>query len=82
VKEIVSVDMGGTAYQMYQIKILENGLTYSVPVDAVGANGIREVISMAAVEKVYEVLRDKEDPRRQADLEPPLPRVHVQDQDR
>jgi CarD family transcriptional regulator len=62
VKEIVSVDMGGTQYKMYQIMILENGLKYSVPVDAVGANGIREVISTAAVEKVFEVLRDKDTP--------------------
>lgn len=62
VKDIVTVDMGGQAYKMYQIMILENGLKYSVPVDSIGANGIREVISTAAVEKVFEVLRDKDTP--------------------
>jgi CarD family transcriptional regulator len=62
VKDIVSVDMGGTPYKMYQIMILENGLKYSVPVDQIGANGIREVISTTAVEKVFEVLRDKDTP--------------------
>lgn len=62
VKEIASVDLNGTSYQMYVIKILENGLTYSVPLSQVGASGIREVIPSTAVEKVYDVLRDKETP--------------------
>ncbi|MEQ1503044.1 MAG: CarD family transcriptional regulator [Myxococcota bacterium] len=62
VKEIRTIDMDGTDYQMYVIKILENGLTYSVPLSQVGASGIREVIPSSAVEKVYDVLRDKETP--------------------
>ena len=32
VKEIQSVDLGGQSYQMYVIKILDDGLTYFVPV--------------------------------------------------
>ena len=62
VKEIKLVSSHGPATMMYVIKILENGLTYSVPIDGVGANGIREVIPPSAVEKVYEVLRDKDTP--------------------
>ncbi|MEZ4235388.1 MAG: CarD family transcriptional regulator [Myxococcota bacterium] len=62
VKEIKSVEVEGDTYQMYIIKILDNGLTYSVPLAQVGASGIREVIPPASVEKVYDVLRDKETP--------------------
>lgn len=60
VKEIVGEDLGGEIYQMYVIKILDNGLTYKCPLDQLGANGIREPIPEDAVEKVYEVLRDRE----------------------
>jgi CarD family transcriptional regulator len=62
VKEISKVDMDGESYEMYVIKILDNGLTYSVPVNNLGANGIREVIPLEAVAKVYEVLRDRDTP--------------------
>lgn len=62
IKEIERLEMGGSAYEVYVIKILDNGLTYKVPVNNTGANGIREVIPMEAVEKVYEVLRDRDTP--------------------
>jgi CarD family transcriptional regulator len=62
VKDIKTIDLDGAGYQMYVIKILENGLTYSVPLSQVGASGIREVIPTSAVEKVYDVLRDKDTP--------------------
>jgi CarD family transcriptional regulator len=62
VKEIKAIEVGGEDYQMYVIKILENGLTYSVPLAQVGASGIREVIPSGAVERVYDVLRDKDTP--------------------
>ena len=62
VKDITEVDVDGEAYKMYIIKILDNGLTYSVPVDNLGANGIREVIEPGAVDQVYEVLRDRDTP--------------------
>lgn len=62
IKEIERLMMGGSAYEVYVIKILDNGLTYKVPVNNTGANGIREVIPPEAVEKVFEVLRDRDTP--------------------
>lgn len=62
VKEISDIELEGQHYSMYVIKILDNGLTYRVPVDNTGANSIREVIPLEAVEKVYEVLRDRKTP--------------------
>ncbi len=61
VKEIAEEDLGGgVVIPMYVIKILDNGLTYKCPLDQLGANGIREPIPEDAVEKVYEVLRDRD----------------------
>lgn len=62
IKEIERLEMGGDAYDVYVIKILDNGLTYKVPVNNTGANGIREVIPQEAVDRVYEVLRDRDTP--------------------
>ena len=60
VKEIESLDLGGDQYDMYVIKILDNGMIYKGPTNQVGANGIREPIPEEAVLKVYEVLGDKD----------------------
>ena len=60
VKSITAQSEGGESYDMYVIKILDNGLTYFCPVNQLGANGIREPIPAEAVDKVYEVLRDRE----------------------
>jgi len=62
IKEIEALEMDGATYEMYVIKILDNGLTYKVPVNNTGANGIREVIPVDAVEKVYDVLKDRDTP--------------------
>jgi CarD family transcriptional regulator len=63
VKDIVSQDLDGEAYQMYVITILDKALTFKVPLDQVDAKGVREPIPMEAVERVYEVLRDRTSPR-------------------
>jgi CarD family transcriptional regulator len=62
IKDIETLVMGGGAYEVYVIKILDNGLTYKVPVGKVTENGIREVMSLEEIEQAYEVLRDRETP--------------------
>lgn len=62
VKEIERLELDGETNDFYVIKILDNGLTYKVPVTHTGANGIREIIPPEAVEKVYEVLKDRDTP--------------------
>jgi CarD family transcriptional regulator len=62
IKEIEALDMAGTQYEVFVIKILDNGLTYKVPVNNTAAVGIRELIPVDAVERVYDVLRDRESP--------------------
>ncbi len=62
VREVKNLSMEGTTYQVYEIKILDNGATYTTPVDQADANGIREVIPTEAVERIYEILKDRDTP--------------------
>ena len=62
VREIKSLELEETTYEVYEIKILDNGLTYTCPTDQADANGIRQVIPIDAVDRVYEILRDRDTP--------------------
>ena len=62
IKEIEELNLGDEVYQCYVIKILDNGLTYKVPVDNTESNGIRRVIAVETVEEVYDILRDRDTP--------------------
>ena len=62
IRDIKGLNLEGTTYQVYEIKILDNGATYTTPVDQADANGIREVIPQAAVDRDYEILRDRDTP--------------------
>jgi len=62
IKEIERIEMEDTVYEVYVLKILDNGMTIKVPVNNADAVGMREVIPIEAVEKVYEVLRDRTQP--------------------
>lgn len=62
VKELETVEMDGTEYEFYVLKILDNGMTIRVPTNNADAIGMREIIPKGAVEKVYEVLRDRKKP--------------------
>ncbi len=62
IKEIEELDLGEEVYQCYVIKILDNGLTYKVPVNNTESNGIRKVIAADQVEAIYDILRDRDTP--------------------
>ena len=62
IKEIETLNLGGAALEVYVIKILDNGLTYKVPVNRVEQNAIREVMSLADIDIVYTILADREKP--------------------
>ncbi len=62
VREIKRLDIEDQSYEVYEIKILDNGATYTTPKDQADANGIREVIPDDAVSRVYEILRDRDTP--------------------
>jgi CarD family transcriptional regulator len=62
IKAVETMDLDGFRQTMYVIKILDNGMTIKVPVQNSGALGMRPVISTTQVDKVYEVLRDRDVP--------------------
>lgn len=62
VKGIESHDFDGFRQTFYVLKILDNGMTIRVPVQNASAIGMRKVISREHVDKIYEVLRDRDVP--------------------
>jgi len=51
IKEIEAVQMDGTDYRLYVLKILDNGMTIKVPVDNADAIGMREIIPEDVITK-------------------------------
>lgn len=62
VQAIETLEIEGYTYEAYIINILDNGVKYTCPVKNTGANGVREVIPLEAVDKIYEVLADRNTP--------------------
>lgn len=62
IKDVQTSEIEGVEYEFYVLKILDNGMTISVPIDNADAIGMREIIPKPAVKKVYEVLKDRKKP--------------------
>jgi CarD family transcriptional regulator len=62
VTAVETVEVEGFRGQMYKLKILDNGSSISVPVQNVQQLGMRRIISAEQVDKVYEILRDRDVP--------------------
>lgn len=62
IKAVETVDFDGIRHTMYVLMILDNGVTIRVPVQNASALGMRNVISTEQVDKVYEVLKDRDVP--------------------
>jgi CarD family transcriptional regulator len=59
--ECVSKTMvGGQEHHVYDIKILETGMKIRVPVAQAAANGLRRIIDKRTIEKVYDILKDRD----------------------
>ncbi len=62
ISDVETVDIEGSDATMYVLKILDNGMTIRIPVQNASALGVRNVISVGQVAKVYEVLKDRDVP--------------------
>ncbi len=62
IRDVVTKDMDGEKITFYVLKILDNGMTISVPVDNARSIGMRAVISSEQIDKVYEILHDRDVP--------------------
>ena len=62
VGEVTAIEnrsIGGMEQTFYILRILENGMKIMVPTNNVRQVGLREVISKAKVEKVYQLLKER-----------------------
>ena len=62
IRAIETKVMEGAEATFYEIKILDNGMKIWVPVEKAYANGMRQIIDPEDVEKVYDILKDRETP--------------------
>jgi CarD family transcriptional regulator len=62
IRAVETKELEGVKSTFYVLKILDNGMTIMVPVQNAGAIGMRQVISTSHVEKVYDVLKDRDVP--------------------
>ena len=62
IRAIEEQEFEGIEHVFYVLKILDNGMTILVPIDNADAIGMRDVIAAEHVEKIYDVLRDRETP--------------------
>ena len=51
--------VSGVENKFFEIKIVESGLKVSVPIQLAVAQGLRKIVNQDAVDKVYDILRDR-----------------------
>ena len=62
IRDVVTVDLDGERAVFYVLKILDNGMTIKVPVHNARQIGMRSIINGEQIEKVYQILRDRDVP--------------------
>ena len=59
IDDIRKTTIGGQEHQFYSIKITETGMKVMVPVSQASSVGLRRIVDKRAVDRVYEILRDR-----------------------
>jgi len=62
IRDIVTQDIEGEKTTLYRIRILDDGMRVDVPVQNARSNGMRGVINKDQVDKVFEILKDRDVP--------------------
>jgi CarD family transcriptional regulator len=62
IRDVISVEVDGLKATFYVLKILDNGITIKVPVNNARTIGMRPVIQPEQVDKVREILQDRNVP--------------------
>ena len=62
IRDVISVEVDGLKATFYVLKILDNGITIKVPVNNARTIGMRSVIQPEQVDKVREILQDRNVP--------------------
>lgn len=59
IKSVVTKIVAGTEQQIVDITLLDSGMKIMVPASQAEAVGLRKVVDKKAVDKVYQILRDR-----------------------
>ncbi len=62
VRDVVTQELDGEKITVYVLKILDNAMTIRVPIQNARSIGMRGVIAREQVDRVYEILRDRNVP--------------------
>ena len=60
IEAIENRDVGGSKQMFYIMKIMGNGMKIMIPMDSAKSVGLREVIHVREIPKVYAILRNKD----------------------
>jgi len=60
IEGVKTTTLGGQEHHIYNIKILDSGMKVIVPVSQANAVGLRRIIDKRAIDKVFEILRDRD----------------------
>ena len=60
INQVIARTIAGTEQRMFEISILSSGMRITVPVVQAEAVGLRKVVDKKAIDKVYEILKDRD----------------------
>ena len=59
IESIENKEISGTEHTFYMLRILDNDMTIMIPTKNTDTVGLREIISIQEIPKIYEILRDR-----------------------
>lgn len=62
IRDVVTEELSGEKATFYVLKILDNGMTIRVPVHNARQIGMRAIINVEQIDKVYEILKNRDVP--------------------
>ncbi len=62
IRDVISIELDGEKHTFYVLKILDNGMTIKVPVANAQSIGMRTVVGLGQIDKVFEILKDRDVP--------------------
>ena len=59
IESIENKEISGTEHTFYMLRILDNDMTIMIPTKNTDTVGLREIVSIKEIPKIYEILRDR-----------------------
>ena len=62
IRDVVTIELDGEKHIFYVLKILDNGITIKVPIANARSIGMRTVVAVEQIDKVFDILKDRDVP--------------------